>query len=45
MIPTGPTSLRWYRAGYQSALADLLEKLDEGGEEAARKWIANNKTS
>lgn len=30
------------RKGYQEALADILAKLDEGGEEAAREWIANN---
>jgi hypothetical protein len=40
--PPGPVAHRWYAAGYQQALADLLARLDEGGEDAAREWISNN---
>lgn len=31
-----------FARGYQEALADLLTKLDEGGEAEARVWIKNN---
>lgn len=42
MTPEGPTQTRWYALGYQAALTDLLQALDNGGEEAAREWIENN---
>jgi len=32
-----------YWQGYQQALTDILTALDEGGEDAARAWIANNR--
>jgi uncharacterized membrane-anchored protein len=31
-----------YREGYQHALADVLTALEDGGEDAARAWIADN---
>lgn len=40
----GPSQSRWFRNGYQQALADIKAKLDEGGEQAAREWIENNTT-
>ena len=42
--PTGKTSERWFRVGYQSAMQDMLRCLNEGGEDAAREWIKNNMT-
>jgi len=38
----GPTMRRWFRVGYVEALTDILVKLDDGGEDAARQWIADN---
>jgi hypothetical protein len=44
-IPEGPTQFKWYATGYQAALADLIRELNEGGEQAAREWIKNNRRS
>ena len=38
----GPRIRAWFRAGYLEALGDVLAKLDDGGEDAARQWIADN---
>jgi hypothetical protein len=33
---------RSFSDGYQAALADIKERLAEGGAEAVAQWIANN---
>jgi len=33
---------RGFLAGYSSALADILTALEDGGEDAARQWIATH---
>ncbi len=40
--PPGSTSQKWYRAGYQDALADIRRALESGGAAAVHTWITNN---
>lgn len=40
--PTGKISSRWFFNGYQQAMRDMAAKFEEGGEQAARQWIADN---
>jgi hypothetical protein len=41
-IVTRQAAAKNYREGYQHALADVLTALEDGGEDAARAWIADN---
>lgn len=41
-VPTGKTTQRWFAAGYQTAMAEILAALDNGGPEAAIAWARNN---
>lgn len=40
--PGGPTQVKWFGNGYQAALRDIAAALEQGGESAARVWVANN---
>lgn len=41
-VPTGKTTQRWFAAGYQTAMAEILAALADGGPEAAIAWARNN---
>jgi hypothetical protein len=39
-LPTGPRQTRWYQAGYQAALADILREAKYGGGcESVITWL------
>jgi hypothetical protein len=40
--PRTAAQINWFQNGYQSALADVLAAFGQGGEAAAREWIALN---
>lgn len=40
--PTGPIKHAWFSHGYQAAMTDVIQKFNEGGEEALREWVRNN---
>lgn len=42
MYPSGPIQTKWHTEGYQSALRDIAEKLEQGGAEAVQEWLDNN---
>lgn len=40
--PTGKTSHKWFAAGYQKAMRDILNEMINEGPEAAIKWAQDN---
>jgi hypothetical protein len=43
-LSKGRITDKHFARGYQAALADIAQKLDEGGEAAVVEWLTNNMT-